>query len=128
MATFNYPEMREVANNLFDLFGNPFSLKKEVGEPAYNPKTKKVEPVFAEYKGRCVMKTYTAEAIGELSNIIQAGDVSFSCTMDDISIIPKESKDKVLYEGITYNIISVATSNPSGKYILVHTLHCRRAS
>ena len=127
MAEFNYEEMREVANDLFDLFGNTFILKKPDGTPTYNPKTKKTEQLYKEYSGRCVMKTYSAETIGAMSNIIQAGDVAFSCTLDDNSIRPTEAQDKVNYQGTTYNIISVATSNPSGDLIVVHTLHCRKA-
>lgn len=128
MAEFDYNEMRGVANTLFNYFGNPFILKKPDGDPVVNPKTKKTEQKYITYPGRCVMKTYSAESIGELVNVIEAGDVSFSCTLDDIKIIPKENKDKIEYKGVTYNIIHVATSNPSGQLIIVHTLHCRRAS
>lgn len=128
MATFNYPEMQDVALELLTEFGNTFELKKPEGESVYNPKTKRNEQKFTYYRGTCVMKTYTAEAIGELSNIIQAGDVEFKAVMDSLKIIPKENSDKIIYGGISYNIISVATSNPSGEAILIHTLHCRRAS
>lgn len=128
MAEFDYNEMRDTANDLFDYFGNPFILKKPDGEPTINPKTKKTEQKFLSYPGKCTMKTYTAESIGELSDVIMAGDVSFSCTMDDIKIIPKENKDKVEYKGVTYNVVHVAKADPSGELIVVHTLHCRRAS
>lgn len=122
-----YDDMRNVAINLITEFGNPFILKKKNGEPTYNPKTKKTEQLYKDYPGKCVMKTYSAEAAGMLGNMINAGEVSFVCTMDDISIIPVESTDKVVYCGVTYNIIDVATSNPSGKTVVVHTLHCKKA-
>lgn len=121
-----YDDMRNVAIGLLTEFGNPFTLKKKSGEPTYNPKTKKTEQTYKDYPGVCVMKTYSAEASGMLGNVINAGEVSFVCTMDDISIIPVESTDKVVYCGVTYNIIDVATSNPSGKTVVVHTLHCKK--
>lgn len=122
-----YDDMRNVAINLITEFGNPFILKKKNGEPTYNPKTKKTEQLYKDYPGKCVMKTYSAEAAGMLGNIINAGEVSFVCTMDDIKVIPVESTDKVVFGGITYNIIDVATSNPSGNTVVVHTLHCKKA-
>lgn len=128
MATFNYAEMQDVAVELITEFGNPFELKKPDGESVYNPKTKRNEQRFTSYKGICVMKTYATEAIGELANIIHAGDVEFKAVMNVLSVVPKEEKDKLIYGGVSYNIISVATSNPSGQDVLVHTLHCRRAS
>lgn len=128
MATFDYAEMQQTALELLTEFGNPFILKKPFGEPVYNPKTKKAEQKYTEYSGICVMKTYTAEAIGELSNIIQAGDVEFKCQLDNEKIVPKEKSDKIIFGNITYNIIEVATINPSGANIIIYTLHCQRAN
>lgn len=128
MATFNYSKMRNMATGLLTQFGNKFVLKKPEGVASYNPKTKKTEQKYKEYPGTCVKKTYSAEAIGTNDNIIHAGDVSFVCTMDDIKIIPVENTDKVIYGGISYNIIDVSTSDPSGSAVVVHTLHCRRVS
>ena len=124
---FNYDAMRSMAIGLLTEFGNPFVLKKPDGKPVYNAVTKKTAQKYKEYSGICVMKTYSAEAIGGLSNIINAGDVSFVCTMNDISVVPEESTDKIVYGGKTYNIIDIATSNPSGAKIIVHTVHARRA-
>lgn len=124
---FDYSSMRSMATNLLTEFGNSFVLKKPDGKPVYNSVTKKNEQGFLSYPGKGVMKTYTVEMAGSLSNIINAGDVSFVCTLDDISIIPTEGKDKIEYGGHTYNVLDVATSNPSGAKVIVHTLHCRRA-
>lgn len=123
-----YDEMRTVANNLFTEFGNSFLLLKSNPKPVYNPKTKKQEYTYSQYLGKCVMKPYTAEMIGMLTNIIKAGDVEFKCTLDDISIIPTEGKDKIFFGGNTYNILSVSTINPSGSTIVIHSLQARRAS
>ena len=128
MAKFNYTKMRTMASNLLSQFGNSFILKKPEGSAVYNPKTKKTDQIYKEYTGKCVMKTYTAETIGMMSNIINAGDVAFVCTMDDIKVIPEENKDKIVYGGISYNIIDIATSNPNGSTIIIHTLHCRRVT
>lgn len=127
MATFNYPGMRSMATRLLTQFGNPFVLKKPDGAPKYNSKTKETSQLYKDYPGMCVKKTYSAEAAGLLNNMINVGEVTFVCTMNDISIVPVESKDKVVYEGITYNIIDVATSDPSGKSIIVHFIHCKKA-
>ena len=69
----------------------------------------------------------TDEAIGMLSNIVQSGDVSFVCTLDDISIVPKPDLDKLVFNDVTYNIVNVRTSDPSGQKIIVHFLQCRKA-
>lgn len=127
MATFDYQEMRDTATDMFEEFGNPFILKKPDGEPRYNPKTKKTEQLYKDYTGICVMKTYEAEVIGTLNNVINAGDVTFKCVMDDINIIPEASKDKLIYEGVTYNLITPASADPSGSFVIVHTLLCRKA-
>lgn len=127
MATFDYLSMQNTATELLKQFGNPFTLKKKSSTPVYNPKTKKTEIQYFSYTGICVMKTYSAEAIGSLGNIINAGEVTFVCSMDDKSIIPDEQTDKVVFNGVSYNIIDIATSNPSGDTVLVHFLHCKKA-
>ena len=124
---FDYNAMQNMATNLLTEFGNSFVLKKPTGKPVYDAETKKNIQQYSYYNGVCVMKTYTAEMIGNLENIINAGDVSFVCTLKDISVIPTEGKDQVVFGGYTYNVLHVATSNPNGNKIIVHTLHCRRA-
>ena len=123
-----YEEMNQLAIDLLTEFGNPFILKKPDGEAKYNPKTKRTEQMFLEYPGICVMKPYSAETIGMLSNIINAGDVEFTCTIDDPSIIPEESKDKLIFGKVAYNIINVTTIDPSGELTIVYKIQCRRVS
>lgn len=127
MATFNYEEMSNTALELLEYFGNEFTLIKPSKKSVYNPVTKKNENIKEEHKGIGVMKTYTAEMIGSLANIINAGDVAFVCKLDDESIIPSEGKDQIKFGNYIYNVLEVATSNPSGDKILVHTLQCRKA-
>lgn len=126
MATFNYNEMVNVANELFEMFGNEFTLKKKTKDSIYNPITKKNTPVYKNYEGLCVKKTYTSEMIGSLTNIINAGDVQFKCILNDISVIPSEGVDQLVYKGKTYNILEVDTTEPSGDLPVIHTLHTRR--
>ena len=124
-----YEEMGQVADSLLGTkeFGRPFTLRKQSEKPVYNPKTKKTETTYTDYPGTCVMKTYTDEEYGALNNILEAGDVSFICVMKDISIIPQKDKDKLVFNGVTYNIVRPAITNPSGDRILVHKLQCRKA-
>lgn len=123
-----YDEMRDLAVELLTEFGNDFQLQKPDSKPTYDPVTRKNITTYKNYTGKCVMKPYTAEMIGMLQNIIKAGDVEFKCTMDDISVIPTEGKDKIIFGGNTYNVLSVSTINPSGSTVVVHTLQARRAS
>lgn len=124
---FDYQSMRTMATGLLGEFGNRFTLRKQIDKPIYDPKTKKTTYSFTSHDGTCVMKTYSDETMGLINNIIEAGDVAFVCTMDDISITPLADKDKVIFNNIVYNIIRVSTSNPSGQLPIVHTLQCRRA-
>lgn len=126
---FDYDKMQKIAKNLLgpSMFGKPFTLKHPLGKPSYDSAKRKNVQKYEEHTGVCVMKTYTAETIGSLSNIIKAGDVSFVCVMDDLDVIPTEAVDKVEFGGHQYNVLEVSTSNPSGSKILVHTLHARRA-
>ena len=122
---FDYKEMQDTASSLIKEFGNPCILNK-LEKTVFNPATKKNEPVYTEYKGDCVRKTYTAEMIGMLSNIIKSGDVEFKCVFDDKTVVPTEGKDKIIFGGITYNILQVSNSTPDGDTVLVYTLQARR--
>lgn len=125
MKKFDYEKMQNIASTLLDSFGDSCILNK-LEKTIFNPVTKKNEPVYTEYKGTCVRKTYTAEMIGMLSNIIKSGDVEFKCVFDDKTVVPTEGKDKIVFGGITYNIIQVSDSTPDGNTVLVYTLQARR--
>lgn len=127
MAKFDYKSMQNTAVKLLNQFGTDFVLRKPGETPVYNPKTKKTEVIYNDFPGICVMKTYSAEAAGQLGNIINAGEVTFVCSMNDKKIIPIAPKDKVFFKKEEYNIIDVATSNPNGDVILVHFIHCKKA-
>lgn len=122
-----YNDMRKLADNLITQYGNSFELKKP-GTETYNPVTKKTSKTYTTYKGKCVMRPYTAEMIGSLENIINVGDVQFKCVMQDMSVIPTEGVDYLIFGGIKYDIVSVGETNPSGSTVLIHTLQCRRSS
>lgn len=123
-----YDKMRNTAVSLITAYGNSFILKKPGGVSVFNPDTERNEQQFSEYTGKCVMKPYVAEMIGSLNNIIKAGDVEFKCVMDDTSVTPTEGKDKIIFGGNTYNILTVSTIKPDGKTVLIHTLQARRAT
>lgn len=123
-----YDEMQTVAETLITEYGSSCVLNKLSNNQIFNPLTQKNEQTFEEYKGVCIMKPYTAEMIGSLSNIIKAGDVEFKCVLNDKTVVATEGKDKIIFGGITYNILSVSITNPSGSKILVQTFQARRAS
>jgi len=123
-----YDRMRSVAVSLIDTYGDSFVLEKPEGLPVFNPDTNRNEQRFSEHSGKCVMKPYVAEMIGSLNNIIKAGDVEFKCVMDDMSVTPTEGKDKIIFGGDTYNILTVSTIKPDGKTVIIHSLQARRAT
>lgn len=123
-----YDNMRNTALSLITSYGDRFILRKPDGVPVFNPDTKRNEQNFSEYTGKCVMKPYVAEMIGSLNNIVKAGDVEFKCIMDDMSVTPIEGKDKIIFSGDTYNILTVSTIKPNGKTVIVHSLQARRAT
>ena len=123
---FNYPKMQKLADKLLSKqkFGNPFTLKKKVGQ-RYDSVSKKQIPVYEEYIGNCVKKPYKDTGLGHLKDIVQAGDLEFVCTMKDTKIIPAKN-DQIIFEGITYNIITPELVEPNGKLPLVHKCYARR--
>lgn len=126
---FNYEKMRKTAKKLLSsqVFGGKFTLQKPEGS-VYDPIKKKNITTFKDYAGDCVMEAYEDEGLGKLADIVQAGDLTFICNMDDTKIIPIKNSDKIIFEGVTYNIIEVSTINPNGKNILVHKCYARKAS
>lgn len=124
---FNYPKMQKLADKLLSnrKFGGPFVLKKKVGQ-RYDATLKKQVPVYEEYPGNCVKKIYKDDGEGHLKDVLQAGDLEFVCTLADTSIIP-DKNDQILFEGITYNIITPELVDPTGKLPLVHKCYARRA-
>ena len=127
MATFDYDGIKSTARELLEMFGNPFTLKKNIGSE-YNAETKKQEKKFEEHTGVCVMKNYSAEMVGSLSNIINMGDVSFVCQFDEKDVKATEGKDQIIYGEVVYNILHIMTSNPSGDNPIIYTFHARRVS
>lgn len=126
---FNYEKMRKTAKKLLSkqVFGGKFILQHPEGS-TYDPIKKKNVSTYKEYTGDCVMKIYEDDGLGKLGDIVQAGDLTFVCNMDDQNVIPTKNSDKIIFEGVTYNIIEVSTVNPNGKKILVHKCYARKAS
>lgn len=124
---FDYDAMAEMANNMIgpEQFGSIFTLVKPDGEPHLDPDTLMMVGGETEHTGVGVMRQYSAEMIGALANIIQAGDVELICRIDDGST-PVEGVDKVVYSGTEYSVISVRTLNPNGQNLLLHTVQLRR--
>lgn len=126
MEKFDYQQMIDVADELIGAFGNDCKLVKIVGSE-YDETTMKKVVVTEEYPGIAVKKQYSSEMVGNLSNIIKMGDVSFVCRFDD-EVVPVEGKDKIEFDGILYNILNVITVEPAGSPTIVYRLHTRRVN
>lgn len=126
---FNYKNMQKIADKLLSdkVFGGPCILLRQSGT-TYDPIKKKNINTYEEFSGNCVRKTYEDDGLGKLADIVKAGDLEFKLTLKDLSVQPEKNKDKIFFEGVTYNIIEVATANPNGKIPLVHTCYARKAS
>lgn len=125
---FDYSKMQKITDNLLskNMFGDTFTLLKTTGT-VYDPVVKKNVSTYEEYTGKCVKKVYKDTGLGKLKDIVKAGDVEFKLVMNDLSVIPEKSKDKIFFANVTYNIIEVNTVDPNGKKILVHTCYARKA-
>lgn len=126
---FDYDAMKEMAYSMLspEQFGSAFTLVKPDGEPHLDPDTLMMVGGETEHTGVGVMRQYTAEMIGALSNIIEAGDVQLICQMDESGVVPTEGVDKVRFGGEEYSVINVRTLNPNGGNVLLHTLQLRKA-
>ena len=122
---FNYKKMQKTADKLpsNQKFGGPFTLKKKTGQ-RYDSVSKKQVPVYEEYMGNCVKKTYKDTGLGHLKDIVKAGDLEFICTMKDLKIFP-DKNDQIIFEGTTYNVITPELIEPNGKLPLVHKCYAR---
>ena len=121
-------EFRDVAEELLseNQFGSKFVLKKMKASSEFNRKAMKNELSYTEHDGYAVRKNYSAEQGGNLSNLIEAGDVEFIVWMKEEEIVPAEGKDQIVFNGITYNIIRVVEVNPNGTKKICHKCHSRR--
>ena len=126
MEKFDYQQMIDVADELIGAFGSSCTLVKVTGTE-YDKKTMKSIATTESFSGIAVKKQYSSEMVGSLSNIIKMGDVSFVCRFDD-EVVPVEGKDKIIFDGITYNILNVITVEPSGTPTIVYRLHTRRVN
>lgn len=126
MATFDYVRMQNITTSLLKKFGNKFVLRKVTGSQ-YDHILKKQVTTTKDFSGVCVMKSYTDETVGQMNNLVNIGDVTFVCSFDDKDVKAEENKDKVIYNGIAYNVLDVTVSNPSGEKTLVYFLHSRKA-
>lgn len=127
MASF-YGKMQGVSKKLIDKFGNPFVLKKPDGKSYYDPELDEMVSPWKEFSGYGLMSSITAEVIGLQDNIINAGDVSFVCYLDDKTIVPTEADDKFVFAGTEYNILNVDTVAPNGVDVILHILFARKSS
>lgn len=126
---FNYNEMKKMADTLLSSkeFGGPFILQRTSGK-MFDPVKMKEINITETFEGNCVQKIYEDDGLGKLSDIVEAGDVVFVCTMKDQSITPAKNSDKIIFGGITYNVIEVSTVKPNGNVTIVHKCYARKAS
>lgn len=120
--------MQGVSKKLIDKFGAPFVLKKPDGKSSYDSELDEMVSSWIDYTGYGLMSSITAEVIGMNDNIINAGDVSFVCYLDDNTVIPTEADDKFVFAGTEYNILNVDTVAPNGTDVILHILFARKSS
>ena len=120
--------MQGVSKKLIDKFGNPFVLKKPDGKTYYDSELDEMVQPWKEYTGYGLMSSISAEAIGFNANLINAGDVSFVCYLDESTVIPTEADDKFVFAGTEYNILNVDTVSPNGTDVILHILFARKSS
>lgn len=125
---FDYQAMADMAQTMLgqEEFGSSFVLMKPDGDEELDPETLAMARGWSEHSGVGVMRQYTAEMTGALSNIVQAGDTELICRTGDGSV-PEEGVDKVVFGGVEYNVLSVSALNPSGSLVLLYKVQLRRA-
>ena len=121
----DYTSLRAVADSLITDFSNGQSAILLKGEEIRDPKTGKITKNLIEAEsGLAVMTNYSEEAIAASGGVLNAGDVKFVCRFN---IKPTETKDRIRYANVDYNIIHCRPINPTGDYVVTYVIQGRKA-
>lgn len=118
-----YTDEYNTAKELLTEFGTKVILKKKIeSEDDEDSIRRSVE--YKEYEGVGCRLNYSAEEIGTLGNIINAGDVKILCQFPEF---PTEVEDQIILGKSTYNIISVNEVNPDDSISILFKCQCHKA-
>lgn len=107
MATFNYAEMRAVAEELIAEFGQAGAIRRTATSgPAYDPET-----VTTDHACQLAVMEYTDDKID--GTLIMRGDKLVYLSTAGLSIEPSTA-DKVMIGGEEHAIINVKPLSPAG--------------
>lgn len=115
-------------------YGNTFTLVKP-GAEAYDPATATVTQVNEEIPVQGILMDLTLQSNGlsaKYGTLVQAGDKEVYLRpphKTDPLISPVEitpTIDKIVAEGIVYNIVTMKELNPTGTNPVLYTLYLRR--
>lgn len=90
---------------------------------SYDPATGTTTPTTSTTSVRAVVEDYKGLAL--LNGLIQAGDKKVTIAGANVATAPKPT-DSVTVGGVTYAVISVATTQP-GSAAVIYELQCRKA-
>lgn len=118
-----YTDEYNTAKELITEFGTKIILKKKIeSEDDETSLRRKIE--YEEYEGLGCRFNYSAEEIGTIDNIINAGDVKILCQLSEF---PTESEDQIIFGKSIYNIVSVDELNPDDSISILFKCQCRKA-
>ncbi len=121
----DYAVLRSVADSIITGFSNGQVAILLRGVENKDPKTGKIEKTYEQVTGGlAVMTNYTAEAIAASGGLINAGDVKFVCNFTEK---PTETKDRIRYANVDYNIIHCRPVDPTGEYVVTYVIQGRKA-
>lgn len=110
------PFLRTVAN-MMQRFGGDGTLHSTVGTSVYDPETSSMSVEVKEYPIRGMMFDYVPKMDGagtNKNNLVRIGDKQLIIKTNSDNPAPKAGTDKITFGGVTYAVITVKTSNPSG--------------
>lgn len=122
------PLVRAVMN-MMRTKGGAASLVIPDGEPAYNPDTSTVISTETYYPVRVIVFDYIKKTDGTGtvygSTLIETGDKQVFVQPTPDLPVPKARTGRVIFKGVSYNIITVKAIDPSGTNVLLYELFMR---
>jgi hypothetical protein len=124
MTTFDYSRSVATANKLLTRFGRNIT-HKAIGESVYDPETSSSTPAEVNTTVKACDFDFKDKSGGQIyqsDSLVQIGDryALVAPSVTDIS-----TADKLIIDGVTWNIINVKRLSPAGVNILF-TVHIRK--
>lgn len=119
----DYARFQDTATRLISKFGSLATLHKPVGGPVYDELAGDVEQHYRDVQGKAIVTEYSAESIGRMDGIIEAGDVRIGAVLDEP---PTEVEDDITVGPDRYNVVSATSVKPDGSSVIVYIIQGRR--